>query len=119
MMVWNNFYLMGVSSMKEKITGGIGGVLAVLFFIISYVAFITPAIVVLLHFGIRGIFATILLIIYVYFVSYIPVVNEVLLILGAIFAYTDFPLSFFIVYCCIFGLFTLITIINLISAFKK
>lgn len=105
--------------MKEKITGGVGGFLAVVFMIVSYIAFIIPAIVVLTHFNIRGIIALIILLVYVYVISNFPFVNEIIMIAGAYFAYTDFPFTFFIIYCCIFGLFTLITIFNLISAFKK
>ena len=94
--------------MKEKILGYIVGLGFIGIWIISYIAILLPINVILNHFGIGAIASFIIALLYLTFFSRFAILIEILSIAGGYFAYKEWPTSFFIFYCSIFVLITLI-----------
>jgi len=94
--------------MKERILGLIIGFGFIGIWIISYIAILLPINVILSHFGIGTIASFIIAFLYLTFFSKSAFLIEILSIAGGYFAYKEWPISFFIFYCSIFVLITLI-----------
>lgn len=104
--------------MKEKILGYLGGAGLILIWLFAFIAFFLPIDVILSHFGAGFIISFIVTMLYYYFGSTIPLLNEALMIIGGYFAYKEWPTSFFIFYCIIFGIYTIYAILLLLPSSK-